>query len=691
MLKDNTSSSPKRFFRGVKSFLRGSNNNNNNNKEQFLDQQNNKEQEQNNYSKDGIAVTLTTDIHNKQQTGPVTLLHPNLTFLPSQSMNSTSLFQQEKAYVHYEPKRAQVALGINPDAKHTKIFHLTVEQYAWLIQQLQEEQGLLAYTAASLFHSPMLGIMLTHQSLTQTTKSIGKRLIRFVQQRRKPVVVPHRQCIFMLPKALLLQAAAYIPVAKPLPPPPQGSVDYNALSQSPYEVIPDSYYLRLKRYCRYLPLCTHELLVIHQLNQEPSPPSSFVHTKSMSGELVQIQCADCPVTTGLHTIVQHARQQPQEEIFGSSITARLFPNASTSLQNNTQSIMFPVSYVQYNTSLTNAAQINDVKRLQRDKENQDKLMSSAIQPDRRALFNSIAKRQKPHAFSAFQYIPPDRTMSSSGISSISEFSGIEQEMQADDDEEMEDNDDEEYAANCAPQKYGYVAVDTENEEILVVFPGMSLLSHTMFENASFAAVPWLEIETITSRPPMHERKQHEVEEDISPWVLECALTAWHRCEMRVVTLLMRLCGALPSHYKVVIVGHSLGGAVAALCASSLRSTKLLMNRSITVCAVHSPRVGNKSFLKTLSYQRVDTIRITDDKDLMAHLPPRTSGLLHLGDSTVILPTAKSDGSKGHSLQDMTLSQIEDTLNKTFNFKNYDMQSHNRAWDVCLDDDENSCL
>ncbi|KAG1061714.1 hypothetical protein G6F42_027603 [Rhizopus arrhizus] len=175
-------------------------------------------------------------------------------------MNSTSLFQQEKAYVHYEPKRAQVALGINPDAKHTKIFHLTVEQYAWLIQQLQEEQGLLAYTAASLFHSPMLGIMLTHQSLTQTTKSIGKRLIRFVQQRRKSVVVPHRQCIFMLPKALLLQAAAYIPVAKPLPPPPQGSVDYNALSQSPYEVIPDSYYLRLKRYCRYLPLCTHELL-----------------------------------------------------------------------------------------------------------------------------------------------------------------------------------------------------------------------------------------------------------------------------------------------------------------------------------------------------------------------------------------------------------------------------------------------
>ena len=552
-------SSPKRFFKGVKSFLRGSNNNNNNNnnnKEQFLDQQNNKEPEPNSFSRDGIAVTLTTEIHNKQQTGPITLLHPNLSFLPSQSMNSTSLFQQEKAYVHYEPKRAQVALGTNPDAKHTKIFHLTVEQYAWLIQQLQEEQDLLSYTAASLFQSPMLGIMLTHQSLTQTTKSIGKRLIRFVQQRRKSLVVPHRQCIFMLPKALLLQAAAYIPVAKPLPPSPEGPVDYNTLSQLPYEVIPDSYYLRLKRYCRYIPLCTHELLVIQQLNQEPSPPSSFVHTKSMSGELVNIQCADCPVTTGLQTIIQYIKQQPQEGAFGSTITARLFSHASTS-----QSIMFPVSYAQYNTTLTNVAQMNDAKKLQKERENEDKFMSSAIQPDRKVLFDSIARRQKPHAFSAFQYIPPDRTMSSSGISSISEFSGIEQEIGQDDDEIMEDdnNEDEDYQDNCAPQKYGYVAVDTENEEILVTFPGMSSLSHTMFENASFAAVPWLEIETITSRPPINERKQHEIEEDISPWVLDCALVAWNRCEMRVVTLLMRLCGALPSHFKVVIVGHSLGG------------------------------------------------------------------------------------------------------------------------------------
>ncbi|KAI8641206.1 hypothetical protein BD408DRAFT_219664 [Parasitella parasitica] len=583
-------SSPKRFFRGVKSFLKG---NSSNNIIRHLDQQNSKEQELDSGSKGGIAVTLTTDISSKQQTGSITLLHPNLSFLPTHPTNSSmisSLIQQEKAYVHYEPKRSQVALGSSPDnTKDTKAFHLTVEQYAWLIQQLQEEQGLLAYTAASLFHSPMLGILMTHQSISQTTKSIGKRLIRFVQQRRKSMVVPHRQCIFMLPKALLLQAAAYIPVTKPLPPPPpplpHGTVYCHSLSQFPFEVIPDSYCLRLKRYCRYVSLCTHELLVIQRRHREPSPPSSIVQNKkSKSCELVPIQCADCALAiSSLQALVQNTKQQTQEETYNSSITVRLLPSALSPLHNNSnnQSIMFPVSYVQYNTNLTSVAQMNNTGNPQIEMKNQQtKLMSSAIQPDRKLLFNSITKSQKPHAFSAFQYIPPDRTMSSSSISSISEFSGVEEEPQTDNDDEdngedeneeeeddeneeedediQQDNDDE-YQANCPPQKYGYVAVDAENEEVLVVFPGMSSLSHTMFENASFAAVPWLEIETITARPPIHERKHNEVEEDTLPWVLECALTAWHRCEMRVVTLLMRLCGALPSHYKVVIVGHSLGG------------------------------------------------------------------------------------------------------------------------------------
>jgi hypothetical protein len=128
-------------------------------------------------------------------------------------------------------------------------------------------------------------------------------------------------------------------------------------------------------------------------------------------------------------------------------------------------------------------------------------------------------------------------------------------------------------------------------------------------------------------------------------------------------------------------------AVASLCASSLRSTKLLVDRFITVCAIHSPRVGNKIFLASLSEQKVKTIRITHCQDLMAHLPPRTTGLLHVGESTVILPITDSDTNAGYILENMPSNEIEDTLNRTFSFKDYNFDS--MVWDLDMND-KDSC-
>lgn len=98
-------------------------------------------------------------------------------------------------------------------------------------------------------------------------------------------------------------------------------------------------------------------------------------------------------------------------------------------------------------------------------------------------------------------------------------------------------------------------------------------------------------------------------------------------------------------------------------------------------------------MNTLSYQRVDTIRVTSPKDIMAHLPPRTSGLLHLGDTTVILPTHDIDNEavKGYTLQQLKSGQIEDTLNRTFPSKEFDIHSHTVAWDIRLDDNDNQCI
>ncbi|KAI8056369.1 Alpha/Beta hydrolase protein [Thamnidium elegans] len=581
-----------KFFKGVKSFLTNKSNNTN-------------KQPDETYKKEGVAVTLTTEFnHNK--TSNITLYNIDLGFTPCQAMSSSCF--ENRAYVHYEPKKAQVALGTNPD---TKFIKMTVEQYAWIIQQLQEEQSI-----ESIFKqiSPMLGI------ISHNAKSLSKRFIRYVQQKRKIPVQP--QCNFMLPKALILQSSSYIPMTKPLPP-PVADIQYHLLSISPYQMVSEKYKAQLKRYSYLVSLCQHELLPFAEQEQVPSPPCS-VHSTAV--ETTAIRCADCLVSTlGISTITA----PPENKLFAHI---------------KEQTIMFPVSFIQY-----------DLFHPKNHK------TASAIQPSRRIIFDSITRRQKPHAISAFQYIPPD------SVSTLSQYSDIMEEEE-DDEEEDEDED-------ISLQKYGYVAVDDKNEEIIVVFPGMTL-SHSMFENVSLASVPWHEI--------YPEKKNSQ--QDVSPWVLNCALTAWQRCEMKVVTLLMRLCGTMPSHYKIVIIGYSLGGAVASLCAYSLRSTKILMDRPITVCSIHSPRVGNKAFLNSLSEQDVKTIRITHHKDLMAHLPPRTSGLLHTGDATIILPVTESDKNAGYLLENMAPDHVENMLNRTFTSKEYELIS--KVWDINMNDDTN---
>lgn len=616
-----------RFFQGVKSFLLLSNRNQGGNyfssssKDDIQQQQQQQQQYNNNiYAREGVAVTLTTEFNTNTSTNnaAVTLLNSNLSFMPCQPMSSSCF--ENMAYVHYEPKKAQVALGTNPDAKHRKSLKLTVEQYAWIIQQLQEEQGVFN-SLESIFSnsdqllwniSPMLGIL--SNSVSSHSKSLGKRLIRFVQQKRKSLMMSvtpqlsqyQLQCIFMLPKALLLQAAAYIPMTKPLPP-PLSPIQYHLLSNYPYKPVSKACHTKITRYCNHILLCAHELLPVTttiascDIQPEPSPPPSLINSiNNKPIETCKIQCADCSIHTyNLQTILSSANKQqpqnlPKEDFLSSSATAKQISSPSAKHIDQHLSIMFPVSFIQYTSialtnSLINSQQklnyqqmillqrqeAEKQKQLEAEQLHQQKVfMTSAIQPSsRKVTFDSFSKRQKPHAVSAFQYIPPDRTMSSSSISSISQYSGIDEEEEEEDVDENDDYNQQDIAYdedendgelnevdennNLSPQKYGYVAIDSENEEILVVFPGMAM-SHNLFENASFASVPWQEIESVVIDPSADKKNP---EDDTSPWVLECALTAWNRCEMKVVTLLMRLCSVMPSHYKVVIMGYSIGGGM----------------------------------------------------------------------------------------------------------------------------------
>ncbi|KAI9494392.1 hypothetical protein BDB00DRAFT_818993 [Zychaea mexicana] len=133
-----------------------------------------------------------------------------------------------------------------------------------------------------------------------------------------------------------------------------------------------------------------------------------------------------------------------------------------------------------------------------------------------------------------------------------------------------------YLLDSTMDKRGYVAIDDENKEIIVTFPGVPA-SGLLFENTSLAPVPWQEpLDETTNHPPTpttttttttaqtrssllfntSTTKHHHLD---NAYVLECAVAAWRRCELAVATSLMRICRVAPDDYRVVIIGHSLGG------------------------------------------------------------------------------------------------------------------------------------
>lgn len=126
--------------------------------------------------------------------------------------------------------------------------------------------------------------------------------------------------------------------------------------------------------------------------------------------------------------------------------------------------------------------------------------------------------------------------------------------------------------------------------------------------------------------------------------------------------------------------------MAALCASAFTSTGLLVDRHVTLCSIHAPRVGSFSFVQQL-HESVETIRVTTANDLLEHVPPRTSGLLHVGQTTV-LDTAVTQTEPtpecGLVLMSDWPGQAEDQIQTAFQpLKHYTMEDHHSLWRVRL--------
>lgn len=76
---------------------------------------------------------------------------------------------------------------------------------------------------------------------------------------------------------------------------------------------------------------------------------------------------------------------------------------------------------------------------------------------------------------------------------------------------------------------------------------------------------------------------------------------------------------LPAHKKLMITGHSLGGALATLCAVDVAANSPF--RLPSVYTYGSPRVGDPTFSKVYANKVDQSYRINNFYDVVPHLPP----------------------------------------------------------------------
>lgn len=80
--------------------------------------------------------------------------------------------------------------------------------------------------------------------------------------------------------------------------------------------------------------------------------------------------------------------------------------------------------------------------------------------------------------------------------------------------------------------------------------------------------------------------------------------------------------------KVVITGHSLGGAVATIAALDIKYNN--PESSVDVVSFGSPRVGNKHFVASFNKRLPNNIRVSTGNEFTLVLPPEWTGYRHVG-------------------------------------------------------------
>lgn len=113
-------------------------------------------------------------------------------------------------------------------------------------------------------------------------------------------------------------------------------------------------------------------------------------------------------------------------------------------------------------------------------------------------------------------------------------------------------------------------------------------------------------------------------------------TAWAEARSGVLAAARAAADANPS-YRIVAVGHSLGGAVAVFAATELRNA----GYAVELYSFGQPRIGGSAISDYITEQgKGANFRITHKKDPIPKLPPLITGFVHLSPEYYIDTGAK---------------------------------------------------
>ena len=163
--------------------------------------------------------------------------------------------------------------------------------------------------------------------------------------------------------------------------------------------------------------------------------------------------------------------------------------------------------------------------------------------------------------------------------------------------------------NDAKGTYGFVGYSTNDNEIVVAFRG-SVDIENWITNIDFKMTPYKAIN--------------------GAQVHEGFYSAYTAVSAKVISAVKTLITIYPTA-RILITGHSLGGALATFAAVDIR-TSISPSTTVNMYTFGSPRTGNQAFtdyvfglLGTQGYQR-----LTHYNDVVPHLPPTEFGFNHAG-------------------------------------------------------------